>query len=189
MVNLLFTFLALPLFAQSNNVGFSQGNVLTAIPIQGQVQVTCSGFNGEANAVYNCRDVVLEPQAYDYFLGPRDPKLRWVDIIATRQDGSNRVKTAAYDGANGRTTEALNLWISTIFQKGLLALGNNEIQYKLYTADNTRDSLVSGTYQAVVNRAPTRQCQAGSYESPDINDCSSQYSICQRFFSERNFCK
>lgn len=189
MFNLLNLFVALQVFAQTNTVGFSRGNVFTAIPLQAQVQVTCSGFNGEGTASYNCRDVVLEPMAYDYFVGPADPNLKWVDLVATRQDGTTRVKTAAYNGYRGRTEEAINLWISTIFQKGLLGLGTNEVKYKLYVKDNTRDPFVSGTFQATVNRAAIRQCPSGAYESPDINDCSSQYSVCQRYFSERNFCR
>lgn len=189
MLSLLLSILILPIIAQANSVGFSQGNMLTAIPIQGQVQVTCSGFNGEGTAVYNCRDVVLEPQAYDHFVGPRDAKLKWVDIISIRKDGSIRVKSAAYQGSLGRTVEPLNLWISTIFQKGLLGPGTNEVTYKLYTSDNTRDPLVTGTFQAIVNRSSARQCATGVYDSTDINDCSSQYSVCQRFFAERSFCR
>ncbi len=189
MFNLLHILFAVSVYAQTNTVGFSRGNVLSAIPIQGQVQVTCSGFNGEGAAAFTCRDIVLEPQAYDYFVGPRDASLRWVDLIADRQDGTTRVKTAAYNGAQGRTNEALNLWISTIFQKGLLAPGNNEIKYKLYTSDNTNGPAVKGKFMAVVNRMPERQCQPGTYESTDINDCNSQYSVCQRYFAERQFCK
>lgn len=189
MFNLLNLFFAVSAFAQTNTVGFSHGNVLSAIPLQGQVQVTCSGFNGEGTASYNCRDVVLEPQSYDYFVGPRDSRLKWVDLVSVRQDGTTRVKTASYDGAVGRTNEALNLWISTIFQKGLLGLGKNEISYKIYASDNTREAIVTGTFQAVVNRLPTRQCATGSYTSSDISDCNSQYSVCQRYFAERQFCR
>lgn len=189
MLNLLHALFATIAFGQTNHVGFASGNRFNAVPIQGEVQVTCNGFNGEGAALYQCRDIVLEPTTYDHFVGPQGADLRWVDLVAERQDGSVRVKTAAYDGARGLTKEPLNLWISTLFQKGLLAAGLNKISYKLYSKDNTRGPFVTGKFEATVNRVEERECPLGSYESTDLNDCSSQYSVCQRYFAERHFCK
>lgn len=189
MLNVLHALFAAIAFGQTNPPGFAGGNSLNAVPISGEVQVTCSGFNGESAVLFQCRDMVLEPNAYDHFMGPREADFKWVELVAERPDGSVRVKTVAYDGARGATKEPLNLWISTIFQKGLLAVGLNQISYKLSSKEDNRGPFVTGKFEAIVNRTEERECARGVYESTDINDCNSHYSVCQRYFAERGFCK
>lgn len=188
MLNLLQVLFATAVFGQTNHFGFANGNRLNAVPIQGEVHVTCSGFNGESATVYNCRDIILEPGAYDHFKGPQGD-FQWVDLVSEWTEGSVRVKTAAYDGKSGSTNEPLNLWISTLFQKGLLAIGSNEVSYKLYKKNNTSEQGLSGKFTAIVERVSERLCPQGQYDSTDANDCSSQYSVCQRYFAEQKFCK
>lgn len=187
MFKLLVFVFAISSYAQANNhVGFSKGNALSATPIQGQVRVVCNGFNGTGSAIYMCRDLALNPSSYDYFVGPRDARATKVELTATHQDGSTRSKTTDYKGAEGRSSESINLWISTLFQKPLLEAGTNSIKYRLLTRDTV---YAEGTYQATVTKKPLRECAPATYNSSDINDCNSQYSICQAYFREHNYCQ
>lgn len=174
-------------FAQADVAGFSRGSEFIGTSIQGQVRVNCNGFNGSATAVYNCRDIALEPNPYDHFIGPKDSRLDKIDLTAFHEAGTNRNKLMGYDGIRGKSREAFNLWISTIFQKPILAFGLNTIRYKLYSDYNS--TVVEGNFNVVVKRGFARQCQSMQYDSSDINDCNSQYSICQRYFNEQKNCQ
>ncbi len=120
MLKTIISILAFGSITHAVDPGFSKGNTVSATPIQGQVKVLCVGSQGTGSALYMCRDVALDPQAYDYFVGPQDGRADKVDLVAYHEDGSNRVKTVGYNGSQGRSTEAVNLWISTIFQNHCL---------------------------------------------------------------------
>lgn len=186
MLKTILFLLALSSVAEAQFVGFAKGNDLMATPIQGRVHVFCNGFNGNGAAVYACRDVVLDPAAYDHFVGPRDPRLDKVDLIVRHEDGSARDKSSGYDGNRGISRDSFNLWISTIFQKPILQSGTNTVTYRLWAG---RTLVQSGTFVANVKRGVARTCPTAQYNSTDSNDCNSQYSICQRYFEEYNNCQ
>ncbi|WP_374076226.1 hypothetical protein [Bdellovibrio bacteriovorus] len=171
------------------HTGFSRGNELSATAIQGQVRVICSGFNGSGSAIYSCRDVALDPQAYDYFVGPQDGRANKIELTAAHEDGSSRSKLVDYDGARGKSREAFNLWISTLFQKPLLEFGTNTIRYRIFSGNKLIEPMGEGTFTAVVKRGAARTCPAAQYNSSDISDCNSQYSICQKYFEEYHNCQ
>lgn len=175
--------------AQAPFVGFSRGNTMLAVPVEGQVRVTCDGFNGNGATSYECRDVVLEPSAYDYFVGPRGLAVSKVELISMREDRSTRTKAMGYNAEHGSSSELINLWIASIFQKPLLSVGKNTITYRLYSSRDAQKVVAEGTFQVSVQRGESRQCPVAHYVSHDSNDCSSQYSICQKYFTEFNNCK
>lgn len=189
MLQVIIAVLAFSAMAQANPIGFASGSTFTATPIQGQVQVTCDGFNGTGSAVFTCRDIVLDPQAYDFFMGPQEPSADRVELIATREDNTTRSKVTSYDGLRGRSREAFNLWISTLFQKPLLAYGKNLIQYRLYSVDVLVDTAANNQFVVNVIKGQKRVCPSARYTSTDVNDCNSQYSICQRYFEEFRNCQ
>ena len=52
-------------------VGFSAGNEFQATLIEGDLTIFCPGVNGEMqSSFFGCRAGILEPVAYDYFVGP-----------------------------------------------------------------------------------------------------------------------
>lgn len=175
--------------ANAEYVGFRHGSEFVAAAVEGQVTVSCNGFNGSGSAIYSCRDVVLDPQAYDYFVGPRDPRAASVELRCIREDGSVRTKSSDYDGARGISTDSFNLWISTLFQKPLLQAGVNTIEYRIIANDRPKTEIAKGRVAVKVTRAAVRRCPNAHYQSTDINDCSSQYSVCQRYFEEYRNCK
>lgn len=189
MFNVILLLLSFSFFAQARESGFSKGHEFVATPIQGQVRVVCNGFNGTGAAAFNCRDVALDPAVYDYFVGPIDSRADRVELYATHEDGSFRVKAVDYDGVRGRSREAFNLWISTLFQKPLLEFGKNSIRFKIYSGSNLIEEISNASFMVNVKKGPARTCPVATYNSTDINDCSSQYSICQRYFEEYRNCQ
>lgn len=186
------TCLAIMLFslsAHADFVGFVHGSEFTAAAIEGRVTVSCNGFNGVGSAVYACRDAILEPQIYDYFTGPRNAKAADVELKCTRDDGSVRTKTSGYNGAKGLSTDSFNLWISTLFQKPLLQVGVNTIDYRITADDRAETEIAKGRFVVNVKRVAARRCPDAHYNSTDINDCNSQYSVCQRYFEEYHNCR
>ncbi|MBO9666567.1 MAG: hypothetical protein J7501_07100 [Bdellovibrio sp.] len=190
MFKTILTFCMLGSFAHAADVaGFSSGNDFKATPLEGQVVVTCEGFNGGGSASFTCRDVVLDPVSYDYFKGPRDARATKVELTNKRDDNSVRTKSDDYDGARGRSRGSVNLWISTLFQKPLLMAGKNRIHYKV-TGDNTSAApFAEGDIVVTVTRNKARSCPTTHYNSADVNDCTSQYSVCQRYFEQFNYCR
>jgi hypothetical protein len=172
-----------------SQVGFSRGSTFNSIPVQGEVRVRCNGFNGAGTATFTCRDVVLDPVAYDYFLGPKEAGADRLELGMLYQDGTNRVLMVGYDGTYGKTTDALNLWISTLFQKPILKKGINTIRYRTYSSRSFADILAEGEIQVEVRRGNPRVCPTVTLDSSDINDSQSQYSICQRYFEESKYCR
>lgn len=186
MIGFLALVLGLNFGYAQNRIGFATGADFTASQIEGRVSVNCSSFNNVGHAEYLCRNIVLEPVVYDFFVGPRDPRAKKLSLLVQHQDGSDRERTVDYDGLNGKSREAYNLWISTLFQRPMLELGMNTVTYSLLDGKN---EVIRGTIGVKVNQGARRVCPAASYDSIDINDCSSQYSICQRYFEEYRNCK
>ncbi|HEX7674621.1 MAG TPA: hypothetical protein VF412_10630 [Bdellovibrio sp.] len=174
--------------ATADYAGFASGSTFQATPIEGNVLMTCDGFNGTSQANYTCRDVVLEPQNSDIFVGPLDNRATQVELKAVREDNSSRVKINNYDGRSGKSS-TFNLWISSLFQKPLLMAGVNHVHYSIYTNSPSFQEFASGDFDVMVNRAATRVCPTTQYHSTDVTDCNSQYSICQRYFEQYNNCR
>lgn len=177
--------------ASAGYVGFASGSQFKATPIEGTVIITCDGFNGSGQATYTCRDVVLEPQNYDVFQGPQGSEATQVELSVDREDGSNRVKVSNYNGKSGKSLSAFNLWVSSLFQSPLLTVGANKLTYSIYSlsSTNARQEYAHGSFTVTVTRNTLRRCQTTEYQSTDVSDCSSQYSICQRYFEQYNSCR
>lgn len=165
---------------------FKNGNELVTAPIEGTATVRCDGFNGRQTAVYQCRDLVMDPGPYDYFMGPVVTNGTAVNLKAFHQDGSSRSKSEKYLGSRGISVETFNLWISTIFQRPLLEYGANRVMWQV--VDDSERVLAEGQFVANVKRGPARQCEPAFYNSTDANDCNSQFTVCQRYFEQNNFC-
>jgi hypothetical protein len=166
--------------------GFKNGDSLLTSPIEGTATVRCDGFNGRQTSVYNCRDIVLEPGAYDVFVGPQHPTAYSVSLKAIHEDGSSRNKQELYNGSLGVSSDSFNLWISTLFQRPLLEFGKNTI---LWEITNREDKVLeSGEFLATVKKGPARKCDPAFFNSTDANDCNSQFTVCQRYFEQQNYC-
>ncbi len=170
-------------------IGFQSGNNFKATFIQGKVSVTCETLESSVatNAEYECRDIVLDPLNYDYFVGPKNASAESIEIRSLKANGETELKVDDYDGVEGISSSQHNLWIKTIFQTPLLGLGINKVSYKLY--DKSNKVIQSGDFQAKVERGSPRTCPSVSYSSQSASDCSSEYTVCQRYFEQLNNCR
>ncbi|MDG0815080.1 hypothetical protein [Bdellovibrio svalbardensis] len=191
MLKVVSTILLLCSVAKSAELaGFASGREFAATPLEGTVVMTCEGFNGTGQAVYTCRDVVLDPQSYDTFIGPVDARASQVELRAEHEDGSTRVKMAGYNGKVGKSVSTFNLWVSTLFQKPLLMAGTNKLSYTIYNGSGeSYQEYARGNFIVTVKRNSLRRCPTTQYNSTDVTDCNSQYSICQRYFEQYNNCQ
>lgn len=178
LILILFTTVA----AHAAAPGFSQGSQFLAVPIQGVVTVYCS--NGDT-ATYTCYDRVLDPSSYDYFVGPEGVRAQEITLSCVRPDGSSRERTEEYDTKGTKSLHAFNLWINTPFQRPLLGMGMNKIDYRM---SNMGKIIQQGTFTVNVAQGTARTCPTTHYNSADRNDCQSPYTVCQRYFEQYDYC-
>ncbi len=168
-------------FANSSQAEFTHGNQYAYSNIDGSLSVRC----GSSTKTIVCRDVFLDPWPYDIFLGPQNNRATQVELEATAQ-GRTQKTMVAYDGVSGRSSE-VNLGVYSLFQRPLLKVGTNQIQYKLLSAAG--DALASGQFSVTVTRGKNRTCESKSVTSADPNDCDRPYTICQLYFRNLNYCR
>lgn len=179
---------ALPGFA-ADDAGFETGNEFQATYIEGEISVSCNdpGGNGSDFASFRCAAEVLDPAEFVRFKGPAGLDADEVVLKATREDGSTREKSEAYDPATGLSKGHFNLWISTLFQRPLLKHGKNEIAYSV---NKNGKAAKSGAFTANVSQGADRFCRyRRHYFSNDVNDCRSSQRLCSQYFHEENYCQ
>lgn len=173
--------LAQQAFAQS----FSSGSDFNAVPISGQVTMTCNEGGVSKTVSFQCRDMSLSPVEYDFFVGPIMDASQ-VTLTVSRADGTVRVKTLDYDGRAGRSTQRFNLWVSALFQTPLLAEGANTIDYRLTKGSQ---AVSSGQFVTRIGRGAPLTCATANINSSTMSDCENMYSTCQRYFTQYNYCR
>lgn len=166
----------------------SAGSNYNSVFIKGQVELVCQEGSLHQESTFECQDSILEPSNYAYFLGPRGLNADEVRLVVTSADGSSRNKNFTYHSKLGSTTDKINLWISTVFQKALLKNGLNKINYSLLLKAQPVNQ-GQGQFQVQVNPVGIRYCPAQKINSSTVTDCNSQYSVCQTYFQQNNFCR
>lgn len=178
-----------PATSEINNLGrLSKGNDLKVVALQGTVVLECNGFQGSVSQTYFCRDQIIDSGNYDYFVGPTGTDADEVRISAEHADGTYRNVKSDYQSSRGRSEDSFNLWVSTLFQKPLLKEGKNVLRWILMQSRSGKE-LAANQFTVNVTRAGVRTCQPKHYQSIDALDCRNQYSICQKYFSEMNYCR
>lgn len=166
-------------------VGFATGNEFQAFSSRGQVTVTCKEPQGPTTVNFECWDSSLSPVEYDYFIGPAvDADTVNLDVV--REDQSERSKDSHYDSHRGMSVDRFNLWVASLFQRPLLADGQNRVHY---TITSKGSPVTQGDFTVKVTRQPTSVCPPRSYTSNDPSDCSNQYSMCGKYFEELHYCR
>lgn len=168
--------------------GLSGGDQFSAQRIEGRLQVQCTGNSpGPTYGQAYCRSEILNPGEYSFFVGPKIDADH-VSLRATREDGSlSKTKTEEYDSVKGKSRKSFNLWISTVFQRPLLAFGKNTVKYTL-TKDGA--TVETGTFIVNVVDGGRAVCQRfGFYYSSNSTDCSTPDVYCSRYFDENNYCQ
>lgn len=178
---LLLTFALFPFMAASAAPGFEGGDHYQAHSLRGSVNVICP----DRQAFFSCQDYYLEPSMRDYFVYQNAPQSDRVSLTAEHEDGRTRTRSEGFN--NGRSTSSFNLWISTLFQRPLLATGHNRITYQM---QNNSQVVEEGEFDVFVERRPTRSCPHRTYRSSSNFDCQGGgATICARYFYESRNCR
>lgn len=167
-------------------VGLSAGDVFSATPLAGDLTVRCNDGGQQNTAYYACYEEILEPVDTSYFLGPEGESASRAELTANYENGETRTMDLRYNAATGRS-EAVNLWLSSLFQRPLLSYGANRISFSMR---NEADAELSrGEFLAQVNIGARRRCRARTYWSSSMSDCRSPGFACSRFFRDENYCR
>lgn len=171
--------------AAESKIGFSGGSEYSSVPLNGSITVQCNSGIESRVSHFDCRSEVLFPYEFDYFYGPKMDADEVV-LVASREDGSTRKKDGSYDGSAGRSKKHFNLWVSTVFQRPLLNFGKNSINFNL--KKNGR-SVSTGNFEVNVSAGEPRYCARRYYFSSTMQDCESNWSMCQKYFADENYCQ
>lgn len=178
-------FLTLNLWA--NVPGLRSGAEFNSVSIRGSVSVQCSSSQGNSSAVFSCGDNILYPGDFDFFYHPGKVAGDKVTLRSEQANGRVRSSSKKYDPSTGLSTRRFNLWISTLFQRPLLDVGVNRIDFEVTERGVITDI---GTFEVVVNQAPeVKVCQRRHYFSSNLDDCRNGANICSRYFRELNYCQ
>ncbi len=162
---------------------FSRGAQFSFVNIEGQLTIQCP--SRVSNTL--CHESFMEPWPYDVFSGPVNAEASSLELRATVNGGADVRKTeVSYAGRTGRSSE-INLGISSLFQRPLLRVGVNKIQY--FITDRRKNVLHKGDFSVEVSRGSTRTCEGLRVVVGTDNDCDYSYSICQQYFTEMNYCR
>jgi len=180
-ISTILVFFAISAHAQS----FTAGNHFISQVIYGDLDVQCHDpGHGMRTAFFQCQEQTLDPAEYSYFTGPK-VQADQVHLKAVWQNG-HQTGTKDVGYADGKSVDAINLWISTLFQRPLLDEGLNKVSYEL---SNSGKTVASGEFDVMVDEAGTLHCPRGFIDSFVSADCDNQYSVCDRYFRDHNYCK
>jgi len=179
----LFNFIILTQTASADS--FKSGNKFLTDPIYGNLTVNCHDPRfGMRTVNFQCQDLRLAPVEYDYFEGPK-VDADFVELVSTFENGKkSKMKSSNY--RDGASTDQLNLWISTLFQRPLLNEGKNQVSFKL----KKRGTIVhQGQFEVRIDKGPSHRCPNGIINSNQPSDCESAYTICDEYFRQYHFCE
>ena len=160
---------------------FSRGNQFAAVNVDARVQVQCPSQVVE----YRCRENVLDPVPYDYFVAPAGGISDSLELNVQYFDGTSRSRIIEFDSVRGRSG-LINLWMKNTVQRPLLREGINTVTWTILAQGNR---INSGTVQVSVTKGQFRTCASEKINSQNPDDCLSQFSFCQTYLESRNYCK
>lgn len=168
---------------ETTTPGFVGGNRFEYTSAVGDVYVHCprtgGGIpSGPSSANFRCYGYIFAPAEAAQFEGP-PMNANEVELTAIREDGSSFTKSGAYDGARGVSSDTFNLWIETLFQRPLLKLGQNQINWTLKLGGRP---VRSGTFLAEVYQRPSLRCPSASQTSWDADGCTNSNRACSDYF-------
>ena len=163
--------------------GFVGGNRFEYTAAVGDVFVHCpqtgGGIpSGPSTASFRCYGYIFAPAEAAQFEGPQ-ANANEVELTAIREDGSVFTKSSSYDGARGVSNDTFNLWIETLFQRPLLKLGQNQVNWVL---KRDGQAVRNGTFIAEVFQRPSLQCPSASQTSWNADGCTNSNRACSDYF-------
>ena len=169
---------------------FGLDNKYTAVEIFGRIEVRCRDNprpNFSRYRVYHtCRDWTLDPAEYDYFYHDSQKIADRFKLKSHQANGRVRSKEGGFNSKKGRSQDRVNLWVETLFQRALLDVGSNRIEFALLKGAQVQEE---GEFTLEVNVGERRQCQRRSFRAMSPSDCDYPERFCWQYFNEANYCQ
>jgi hypothetical protein len=172
--------------AQAVTTGFTAGNEFTATMLRGDLSIRCHEHGETDYARFSCQQQILDPAEYSYFVTEPGDDADTVTLKATWENGKTVEKTEKFDRTSGRSKGSFNLWISTLFQRPLLDIGKNQVQFKL---SRNGSSVRQGDFIAWIQEGADRKCPARFVTSFRLEECRNPSLACGNYFRGENYCE
>lgn len=162
-----------------NAAEFQQGSEYRVTRATGLAHVTCNYYqNGRyftRRAQVRCSSDFSSPEAYSRFTHTGSE----ATSVRITNNSNSRSKTKTFYASKGES-KRFNLLVRTLFQKPLLKLGSNNLNYQLLLKDGSVEE--EGRFDVNVDFR-RKQCRTSFMYSSNPNDCQG-YSVCGRYFYE-----
>lgn len=173
----------IPSFSFAQTGGFVGGNRFEYTSAVGDVFVHCPQTgggvpSGPSTANFRCYGYIFQPAESAQFMGPQTTADE-VELTAIHEDGTTFTKSSGYDGLRGVSTDTFNLWIETVFQKPLLKLGVNQVNWVLKSAGQ---AVAQGAFEATVVQKQSLICPNASMTLWNSDGCTNSYRACSDYF-------
>lgn len=187
LCSLALVFISTPAFS-AVTVGFEKGNSFTTADISGDLTITCRDMmgGGSKTVFVHCYDSPLSPYESGYLVSSGAIDADKVELVATQADGKVEKKSSKWDAKKNRSSSRFNLWIDTLTQNNLLDEGKNVVAY---TFTKKGQAVLTGSFDATIDREPARTCEPDWYNSTNSRDCSNPSFACDSFFYNQNDCR
>ena len=175
----LVTFITLmtPNTSASDRVGFASGDTFTAYNLQGSLTLFCP----TRTRYTNCYGYTLTPKMWDPLVFPSSINADEVELT-NMTSRNQRSKTSRIRNGENRSQKAFNLWVRTLLQRPLLALGANTIAYEFSQNNNVTER---GEFQVYVNDGGNKICPHLRMSASD-RDCDNPTLACDSYFRAVN---
>lgn len=172
-----FATLLTPNTSAADRVGFTRGDTFTAHNLQGSLTLYCPTRTRSTN----CYGYTLDPVMWDKLVFPASIQADQVELtnVSSR---NQRSKTSKIRNGESRSEKAFNLWVRTLLQRPLLALGANTIAYKFTANGNVTEQ---GEFQVYVNDGGNKYCPHLRMSASD-RDCDNPTLACDSYFRAVN---
>ena len=157
---------------------FRGGDSYVVTRLSGTARVTCSYYeNGRhqtRHATIRCEGESAYPGTHSRFTHENS---RATQVRITNRSYNNRTKNKKFYPKKGES-KLFNLFTRSLFQRPLLKLGANNLDYSLFLKDGSIEE--AGSFDVYVDFR-RKSCRSGYIHSSNSSDCMGQ-SVCNRYF-------
>lgn len=179
--------LLLSFFSRAQSASFTSGVNFTGFRVRGKLSVSCRArTSAPISRSTICDFNILNSNEKEYFIG-NTSGATMLKIQAKRENSTlSEVQMVSYDGEKGVSKQPINLWLRSLIQRPLLGIGKNTVHFIL-----TQKSKIieDQNFDVIVKEGGEKTCtEIGFYSSLLSSDCDSPQNLCERYFSENNYC-
>ena len=164
-------------------IGFEGSKILNVRNLSGRLIVACASSNQLIE--YTCRTSALDTSQNHFFNGPAGLLADRIELVVNREDGSMRTRTLSYNSKLNRSESRINLWFASLTNEAFLRLGLNKIFYRFFLRTQV---VLKGETDIYVRNQQSPLCKPENLIVADERDCLAQFTLCQKYFEQNQYC-